>query len=143
MGAALALAGKIRAKEVTRLAGLRDTLIQQLLEGFPDALINGHRDKRLPNNVSVSIPGLEPHALIRSLRRDVAFSASSACSSREVRTSHVLLAMFGEGWRARNAFRLGLGRYTTKQEIDNAGRLIIEAARGLRDVVASTVTTAG
>lgn len=126
MGEAFALAGRRMAADAARLAAMRDDFRDAFLDGVAGALLNGHPTERLPHSLSFSVPGLEPLALIRALRHSVCFSASSACATEEVRTSPVLLAMFGEGWRARNAFRLAPGRFTTDNEWALARRAITD-----------------
>jgi len=140
MGVALVRSKAVRVGEAARLRGLCKSLLETLREATDRVVLNGHRTLRLPNNLSISIEGVEPHALIRSVRGSVSFSASSACSTREVRTSHVLVALYGDDWRARNAFRLAPGRFTTDAEADAAAAAIGSAARRLRLTTASEVS---
>ena len=95
-------------------------------------MLNGHPTERLPNNLSFSIPGLEPLALMHSLRDQLSFSASSACATDKIETSHVLLAMFGDTERARGAFRIAPGRFTTEAQMSEAASLIIDECARLR-----------
>lgn len=132
MGTALDLARGRRERDATRLRAMTERLASQLAGSLDGVWRNGPRDARLPHTLSVSIEGVEPLALMRALRDTVSFSASSACSTREVRTSHVLLAMFGEDWRARQAFRLAPGRFTTDQELDQAAEALAMSAARLR-----------
>lgn len=117
--------------ESRRLSDLSAQLWSAISTQVPGARLNGHPERRLPNNLSVSIPDINPHALIRYLSPDIAFSASSACNSNKTVTSHVLTSMFGDGDRARTAFRLGLGRHTTAAQIERGGNLIAEACQHL------------
>lgn len=94
----------------TMIAMQRDALQNALKNAIPNLHINGENSPRLPNTISISIEGIEPLALMQKLRDQVIFSASSACSTGKVETSHVLKAMFGDSPRARSAFRIGLGR---------------------------------
>ncbi|MCY4346908.1 MAG: cysteine desulfurase family protein [Aestuariivita sp.] len=103
-----------------RIGLLRNDL-ERKLKSKLKTQVNGDKDLRLPNTLSLTIDGVTPQALMQKLRDDLCFSASSACSSDRVETSHVLLAMFGNTPRSRNAFRLGLGRQTKKQDI---GRIV-------------------
>jgi cysteine desulfurase len=73
---------------------------------------------------------------MRRLRDQVSFSASSACATDKVQTSHVLLAMFGDTPRARQAFRISPGRFTADEDAERVANLIIEAARELRHMAA-------
>lgn len=137
MGAALELTRRRREGDAARLREMTERLASRLADSLDGVWLNGPREARLPHTLSISIEGVEPLALMRALRDVVSFSASSACSTREVRTSHVLLAMFGEGWRARQAFRLAPGRFTTEQELDQAVESLMAAAVRLRTAVGS------
>jgi cysteine desulfurase len=132
MGAAMAVANRTAKSESARLSGLCSAFRDALLERIPDAVLNGHPTERLPNNLSFSIPGLEPLALMRNLRGQLSFSASSACATNKIATSHVLLAMFGNTERAREAFRIAPGRFTTEAQMDAALGLIVDECARLR-----------
>lgn len=132
MGAAMAVANRTAKSESARLTGLCCAFRDALLERIPDAVLNGHPTERLPNNLSFSIPGLEPLALMRNLRGQLSFSASSACATNKIATSHVLLAMFGNTERAREAFRIAPGRFTTAAQMDAALGLIVDECARLR-----------
>ncbi|HXT16623.1 MAG TPA: cysteine desulfurase family protein [Gemmatimonadaceae bacterium] len=134
LGAAFARVRLVRSDDTARLQPLRDRLFAGLQAAAPDLALNGHPTERLPNNLSISIRDVEPHALMRTMRDQVSFSASSACAAHDVKTSPVLLAMFGDGWRARNAFRLGLGRFTTLDDIDRAVEAFAGEVHHLRRV---------
>lgn len=135
MGAALNVARGRRERDAARLKVMTERLACRLTDSLDGVWLNGPREARLPHTLSVSVEGVEPLALMRALRDMVSFSASSACSTREVRTSHVLLAMFSEGPRARQAFRLAPGRFTTDQELDQAAEALVAAATRLREAV--------
>lgn len=136
MGAALELATQRMSKDIAKLRLFCQRFGDALLRGVPGTQINGHPTERLPNNLSFSLPGVEPLALIRRLRDHVSFSASSACATDKVQTSHVLLAMFGDTPRARQAFRISPGRFTPDEEAERISKLMIEAARELRRMAA-------
>jgi cysteine desulfurase len=133
MGEAFDIASRTRQKEVPRLRALCNILITGLQSALPAVLLNGPPADRLPNNVSFSIAGVDPYALIRHMGDRCTFSASSACGSARVETSHVLLAMFGDSERARGAFRLAPGRFTTDADVISAMGHIVESVRQLRD----------
>ena len=132
MGAAMAIAKRTAKSEAERLAGLCATFRDIVLDQVPGAMLNGHPTERVPNNLSFSIPGLEPLALMRCLRDQLSFSASSACATDKIETSHVLLAMFGDTERARGAFRIAPGRFTTEAQMGMAAALIIQECTRLR-----------
>jgi len=111
-------------QESRRLTELRDQLWAALSESYPQAVVNGprlddHADRRLPGNLNVSFPGIEAESLI-SFLGNVAVSTVSACGSGEHRISHVLEAMGIGEQRARSAIRIGVGRFTTHEQIERA-----------------------
>jgi cysteine desulfurase len=106
--------------------------LDSLLTAVPGAHLNGHPTQRLPNNLSLSVDGLEPLALVRALRDRVSFSASSACATEKIQTSHVLTAMFGDTARARGAFRIAPGRFTGDPEAREALESIVAEVSRLR-----------
>ena len=131
LGIAFGEVSNQQSSDVDRLVDLRTLLIRGLSE-IPGLKINGDQGDVLVNTISVSIDGIEPLALMRLLRNDVIFSASSACSTDKVETSHVLAAMFGDVSRARQAFRLGMGRFTTGNEVKRAISAFGNGVRRLR-----------
>lgn len=120
MGEALTLARRSAASEGRRLRRMCSAFRDRLLAEVPGAELNGHPTDRLANNLSFSIEGIEPLALIRRLRDRVSFSASSACTTNKIETSYVLKAMFGDTLRARAAFRIAPGRFTSQPDMDEA-----------------------
>ena len=134
MGEAFTLAKHHQLRDAQRLSAMCARFLDAVITTLPDAVLNGPVGARLANNVSLSIPNVEPLALMRRLSAKISFSASSACSTGKVETSPVLKAMFGEGWRARQAFRIAPGRFTDAADMDVAAAILIEAAGELRDV---------
>lgn len=137
MGEAMAIARKECQKNSRTVAATRDILRKHLTDALSGLVVNGHPTERLPSNLSVSIAGIEPLGLIRLLRDDIAFSASSACSTEDVKTSHVLFAMFGDTERAQRAFRLSPGRMTTLEDIEHAANNLITGVARLRTMSAT------
>ena len=125
---------KGRLRDIEMLQARRDRLETQLL-AIPGACRNGHPSARLPHTLNLSIDGIDPHALQHALRDKIAFSTSSACSTAKVETSSVLVAMYGDGLRARSGFRLGLGYGTTDDDVERAAEAFKEAVARLRSGV--------
>jgi len=94
-----------------------------------DWTLNGSRDERYHGNLNIRREGLNVARLMSDLR-DIAFSAGSACASGSGRPSHVLRAIGLSDAEARSSIRLGLGRYTTEEELLAALDRITAAARG-------------
>jgi cysteine desulfurase len=132
MGEAFAIAKRSACSDAARLKALCDSFRDQILAQISGARLNGHATERLANNLSFSIEGVEPHALILRLRGNISFSASSACATNKIETSHVLKAMFNDTNRARAAFRIAPGRYTTASDLECAANMLIAEARQLQ-----------
>jgi cysteine desulfurase len=134
LGAAMALAKRQMQVTVAHVGACNKLLLDTLSKAVSGVQVNGHPTERLTNNLALSIEGVEPLALMRLLRQTVAFSASSACATETVETSHVVLAMFGDVPRARAAFRLSPGRSTSLAEVAMAADEIIQGVGRLRQM---------
>jgi cysteine desulfurase len=103
-------------------------ILSDIADGlFKDWTVNGDRVSRYPGNRNLRRTGIDANRLISDVR-DVAFSAGSACASGSGRPSHVLRALALSDAEARSSIRLGFGRYTTQEEIEQAASLIHQAA---------------
>ena len=98
---------------------MRQYLETKIKQIFPDAIIHGHPELRLPNTTSVSFPGLEANTILAELQ-SVAASAGAACHSDRIDISHVLEAMGIPEEIAMGTIRFSAGRYTSRDEIDQA-----------------------
>ena len=132
LGAAAELAGKVLPDEGPRVQHLRDDLERRLLN-LPRSTVNGHPNRRLPHNLSITFPGVEAKALIVAAK-DLAFSAGSACTSAKVEPSHVLLAIGLPEVDVHCSIRLGLGRSTDKETVEFAAETLIAAVTRLRRI---------
>ena len=121
-GKASSLCAEEMDTEAARLRNLRDLLKDRLTSQIEGLRINGSMTHRLPGNLNVAIPGVNSEALVTSLP-DVALSTGSACSSASVEPSHVLKAL-APGLE-HSSLRIGLGRFTTQEEIEYAATRII------------------
>ncbi len=114
-------------KEAERLRDRLHTRIEAGL-GKERLRLNGHPEKRLPNTLNISISGIVGEDLLRNIP-EIAASTGAACHAGSTEPSSVLLEMgLSRDW-ALGALRLTLGRWTTQEEIDTAGKLIAERAR--------------
>lgn len=120
-----------------RLTRLRDKFITELGGHIPGVALNGHPTERLPNNVNVSLSGLDAESLLLSLdMAGIAASSGSACTSGSIEPSHVLQAMGLAEARVHGAVRFTLGRRTTEEEISrtlDALAVIVARQRRLSD----------
>lgn len=116
---ALHIAEQMRTREVVRLKALRDYFIDRVRVEIPEAHLNGHSEKRLPNNAHFSFPNVEGESILLMLdNAGVEVSTGSACSSLDLRPSHVLLALGRSSELAYGSIRFSLGRHTTQKELD-------------------------
>ncbi|HHW98792.1 MAG TPA: cysteine desulfurase NifS [Firmicutes bacterium] len=131
---AVELAMAEREEKVERITRLRDKLIDGLT-AVPDVTLNGHREKRLPGNVNISVKYVEGESLILSLDlRGIAVSSGSACTSGSLDPSHVLIAMGLDHLQAHGSLRLTLGRDTTEADIDYVLEVFPEVVARLRSM---------
>jgi len=113
------------------LGALRDRLWQGL-EPLGGVVVNGCLDQRLAHNLNVSVEGVDGARLHSALRRRLALSGGSACSSSSGEPSHVLLALGRSRQQAAASVRFGLGRSTTADQIDQALAWFSEQLQALR-----------
>ncbi len=130
-GKAIELALKEIETETKRQSELRNKLQEQLLK-IKGVHLNGHLTERLPNNLNVSIEGVDGAALLLGLQGIVALSSGSACTSTTTKPSHVLKALGHTDKLAYASLRFGLGRFTTSQEIDTVAQQVINTIQSLR-----------
>ncbi|OGZ98669.1 MAG: hypothetical protein A3C07_02400 [Candidatus Sungbacteria bacterium RIFCSPHIGHO2_02_FULL_47_11] len=132
---ALKIAHGERAKENARLEKLRDYFIAEILKRIPGAVLNGHPEKRLPNNINISIPRLEGEAAVIYLdEKGIAASTGSACSSIELTPSHVVSALGRSYKYTGGSLRFSLGRKTTKKDLDYVLKVLPDIVKKLQRV---------
>jgi cysteine desulfurase len=117
MGACFGVAQEEMAAEVPRMRALRDRLWSGLSD-ISELRVNGDMERRIANNLNLSVALPDCDALVTSLT-DIAVSSTSACSSGSATPSHVLQALGAEG---SSTIRLTVGRFNTIDEIDHAVR---------------------
>jgi cysteine desulfurase len=129
---ALELCVQEREDEALRQAQLRDRLWQLLSSELPGVYCNGSLEQRLPGNLNVSFEDVDGDRLLLSLP-DLALSSGSACTSASPTPSHVLEALGLAAPLARASLRIGLGRGTTSEEVEQAAKRIVEAVLSQRE----------
>jgi len=118
-----------------RVRQLRDKIIKIVLKSIPDCRLNGSATSRLPNNVNISFKGLEGEAMVIALdQKGIAVSTGSACSVRNLRASHVLLALGLSASEAHGSLRISLGKYTTQQEVEKLLKVLPLVVERLRKI---------
>ena len=121
--AAFAKAAELASNEMEsenpRQTKLRDKIIDRVLEEVEDSYLNGHRTQRLPNNVNLGFKYIEGESIVLDLDAvGIAVSTGSACSSKSLDPSHVLLAIGLTPQDAHGSLRVTLGRFTSKDDVD-------------------------
>lgn len=130
LGEAAEIAARDQSKNSIHMKRTRDLLEQLIMEGLPDTILNGHPQKRLPNTLNISFPGVDISLLFSELT-EVAASAGAACHAEEITYSHVLKAMGIGVENAMGTIRLSTGKYTTDDEIRQAAKAIISRVKTL------------
>jgi cysteine desulfurase len=113
-------------EEQTRIAMLRDRMLADLRRAVPGLLLNGSLENRLAGNLSLRFPGVRATDLIAACPT-LAISTGSACTSAEIAPSHVLLALGLTPDQAAATLRIGIGRFTSPADIENAVHLLAGA----------------
>lgn len=131
LGKACAICAELMPEESHRISMLRDLLESLLLAAIPGLQRNGALDARLPGNSSLTFPGLEADSIIAHTP-DLALSTGSACTSGALEPSHVLQALGLSRSAAYSTIRVGLGRYTTEDEVRRAVATILRACEDIR-----------
>lgn len=130
---AIKITEKMREKESARLVKLRDDFIKLLYKKIPDIILNGDPNKRLPNNINISIRGVDRESLLLRLDMEgIEASSGSACTSGSLEPSHVLLGIGLSGEMAKSSLRMTLGRKTTWQELKKTTIILEKIVRELR-----------
>jgi cysteine desulfurase len=124
----------VTAEETARLQAMRDQLIARLLE-IPHSRLNGHPTLRLPHNANVSFRFVEGESILLHLdMRGFAVSTGSACFSRSLEASHVILGIGGNHERAHGSVRFTLGRFNQPGDVETAGDAIADVIASLRAI---------
>jgi cysteine desulfurase len=117
-----------------KMSVLRDKLTRELLK-IPETHLNGHPEKRLCNNASISFHFIEGESLLMHLdSHGIEVSTGSACSSHELKASHVLLAIGVPHVKAHGTIRFTLSKYTTEKDIDYAIKIVDQVVNELRKI---------
>jgi cysteine desulfurase len=121
-------------KEAQRQTKMRDALIKGILK-IDNTFLNGHPTKRLPNNVNVSFRFIEGESLVLLLDdKGIAASTGSACSSKSLEPSHVLLALGLKHEEAHGSLRLTLGRQNTMEDVKYVLNVLPKTVKELRSI---------
>jgi cysteine sulfinate desulfinase/cysteine desulfurase-like protein len=134
MGKAAELALRA-AQDAAPMRELRDALASRIGEAIPAARLNGHPERRLPNTLNLTLPGLRGESLVVALdQHGISLSSGSACKSGSPEPTHVLMAMGLSEEDVHCSVRFSLSRETSSQDI-------AETASALERVLEEMETT--
>lgn len=135
LGAAVERAMRIMDSKTRKEIELRDYLIGCLENEIPHCWLNGHRTKRLPNNINFSFLFIEGESMLIMLdMKGICASSGSACTSGSLDPSHVLLAIGLKHEEAHGSLRLTLSEDSTKEEMDIVAEEVKKIVQRLRDM---------
>lgn len=135
LGAAVERAMRIMDTKTRKEIELRDYLIGRLENEIPHCWLNGHRTKRLPNNINFSFLFIEGESMLIMLdMKGICASSGSACTSGSLDPSHVLLAIGLKHEEAHGSLRLTLSEENTKEEMDIVAEEVKKIVQRLRDM---------
>jgi cysteine desulfurase len=124
----------VTPEETGRLQAMRDALTAKLLQ-IPHARVNGHPALRLPQNANISFRFVEGESVLLHLDlRGFAVSTGSACFSRSLEGSHVILGIGGDHERAHGSIRFTFGRYNRPEDVDAVVDTIADVITSLRAI---------
>ncbi|MFO7990755.1 MAG: cysteine desulfurase family protein [Thermoplasmata archaeon] len=125
----------VNDEENGRLKKMRDHLIERVSTEVPDVTLNGSKEKRTPHNANITFHYVEGESITLHLdMKGIAVSTGSACFSRSLEASHVILGIGGDHERAHGSVRFTFGRFNTMEEVDRVVEAVSEIIKNLRDI---------
>jgi len=125
----------VTGEENEQLIALRDYLISHVLAEIPQTTLNGHPKRRTPQNANITFHFIEGESITLHLDMNgFAVSTGSACFSRSLEASHVILGIGGNHERAHGSIRFTLGRYNSLTEIKKLLKTLKEIINELRKI---------
>jgi len=125
----------VSPEENKQLITLRDHLISHVLAEIPKTTLNGHAEKRTPQNANITFHFIEGESVTLHLdMHGFSVSTGSACFSRSLEASHVILGIGGDHERAHGSIRFTLGRYNSLEEIVKLIKTLKEIISELRKI---------
>ena len=126
---------RMKNGESERLERLKDKIIKEVLSNMDKVKLNGHPKLRLPNNVNFSFYGIEGEALVLKLDSyGIATSTGSACSSKSLEPSHVLIAIGLRPEDAHGSLRITLGKENTEEDVSYLLEVLPKVVNELREI---------
>lgn len=135
MGKAAELALAEMENDANRLRPLRDKIQKGIVELIPEVMVNGDTENKLYNTTNVSIKYIEGESMLGMLDGEgFALSSGSACSSKSLDPSHVLLALGLKHEDAHGSLRISLGKYNTEEDADRLLEVLPPIVERLRSM---------
>jgi cysteine desulfurase len=131
LGEAAEICSKEMEGEARRLKKLQDRMLKGLNDKLTDIVVNGDLERRIPGNLNISFAYVEGESLMMGIK-GLSVSSGSACTSASLEPSYVLRALGVEEEMAHTSLRIGLGRFTTEQEVDTAVDELVRHVNKLR-----------
>src|SRR6185503_5795354 len=131
LGEAAEICMKEMDGEAKRLKKLQERMLKGLHAKLPEIYVNGDLERRIPGNLNISFAHVEGESLMMGIK-GLSVSSGSACTSASLEPSYVLRALGVEEELAHTSLRIGLGRFTTEQDVDYAVEHIVESVQRLR-----------
>ncbi|HUT82850.1 MAG TPA: cysteine desulfurase family protein [Candidatus Bathyarchaeia archaeon] len=123
----------VTKEENDKIKNMRDTLIQKILKEIPDTDLNGHPTNRTPQNANITFHFVEGESITLHLDMNgIAASTGSACFSRSLEASHVILGIGGDHEQAHGSLRFTFSRFNEMHEVDTVVEVLTDIIKRLR-----------
>jgi cysteine desulfurase len=125
----------VTPEETRTLQEMRDLIIDRMLAEIPHTTLNGHRWKRTPQNANITFHFVEGESVTLHLdMHGFAVSTGSACFSRSLESSHVIMGIGGDHERAHGSIRFTFGRYNTLKDVEEIVGILSDIVKDLRNI---------
>lgn len=125
----------VTEEENDRLIGMRDHYLVRAMGEIPDTMLNGHPTMRTPQNANVTFHYVEGESITLHMdMKGFAISTGSACFSKSLEASHVIMEIGGDHERAHGSVRISFGRYNTMEDADAVVEALGEVVERLREI---------
>lgn len=135
MGKAAEIAVVEMESRIAHLVPLRDRLIKEIPATIEEVAVVGHPTNRLPGNASVLVRYVEGESMLLFLDMEgVKIASGSACISRSLKVSHVMLSMGIDAGNAQGSLLFTLGKDNTDQDVDDVLKILPPIVQKLREM---------
>jgi cysteine desulfurase len=137
-GKAVEILEKERKSDSAKSLMLRNSLEDGLFKALDDLILNGHKEKRIPNNLNITFRHADGESLLMYLDLNgIACSMGSACSAGAVEPSHVLLAIGRTPFEAKSSIRFTFGKFSEKSDVEQVLNILPPFVKQLRSASAT------